>query len=50
MKNALKRTRWAMTGMLPAAFLARTGLPALVALVFLAVLMLGVTQTFRPPC
>ena len=43
MKNALKRTTWAMAGMLPAAFLARSGLPALAALVFLAVLALGVT-------
>lgn len=42
MKSALKRTSCAMAGMLPAAFLARTGLPALAALVFLAVLTLSV--------
>jgi hypothetical protein len=42
-KNALKHAGQAATGMLPAAFLARLGMPALAALVFLTILGLGVT-------
>ena len=42
MKSALKHAGRTVVGMVPAAFLVRLGVPALVALVFLAVLMLGV--------
>jgi hypothetical protein len=41
-KNALKPAARAAAEMLPAAVLARLGMPALAALVFLAVLVLGV--------
>ena len=43
MKDALKHAGRAAAGMLPAALLARLGMPALAALVFLAILVLGVT-------
>lgn len=44
MKDALKRAGGTAAGMLPAVLLAqRGGMPALVAVVFLAVLVLGVT-------
>lgn len=42
MKDALKHAGRALAGMLPAAVLVRIGMPALAALVFLAVLVLGV--------
>ena len=42
MKSALKHTAPVVAGMLPAAVLVRLGMPALAALVFLAVLVLGV--------
>jgi hypothetical protein len=42
-KNTLKHAGRTAAGMLPAAVLARVGMPALAALVFLAVLVLGVT-------
>jgi hypothetical protein len=41
MKNALKQAGKVAAGLLPAAFLAGLGTPALAALVFLAVLILG---------
>ena len=43
MKDALKRAGGTAAGMLPAALLAQRGMPALAAVVFLAVLVLGVT-------
>ena len=42
MRNALKRTGLMAAGMLPAAFLAEIGVPALTALVLIAVLTLAV--------
>jgi hypothetical protein len=42
MKSALKHAGRAAAGMLPAAVLVRLGMPALVTLVFVAVLMIGV--------
>jgi hypothetical protein len=42
-KNALKHVGRAMAGVLPAALFVRLGLPVIVALVFLAVLVLGAT-------
>lgn len=42
MKNVLKQAGRAVAGLLPAALLAQLGMPALAALVFLAVLVLGV--------
>ncbi len=42
MKIALKHVGRAVAGMLPTAVLARLGMPALAAVVFLAVLVLGV--------
>jgi hypothetical protein len=42
MKNALKHARRTVAGMLPAALLARLGLPTLAGVVFLTVLVLGV--------
>ena len=41
MKSGLKRASRAVAGMLPAALLVRLGMPALAALVFLAILVLG---------
>ena len=43
MKNILKQSGRTAAGMLPVAVLVRLGMPALAALVFLAVLVLGVT-------
>ena len=43
MKSALKHAGRAAAGMLPAALLVRLGMPALAAVVFLAVLVVGVT-------
>ena len=42
MRNAVKQTARTAAGMLPAALFIRLGLPALGALVFLAVLVLGI--------
>ncbi len=43
MRTALKHAGRAAAGMVPATILVRLGVPALAALVFLAVLVLGVT-------
>jgi hypothetical protein len=42
MKNVLKHASRAIAGMLPAALLVQLGVPVLAALVFLAVIVLGV--------
>jgi hypothetical protein len=43
MKNSLKHAGRAMAAMLPAGLLAQLGMPTLAALVFLTVIVLGVT-------